>query len=202
VALQDAYECRCDLEPGIFHFFARPEISPYLSAYVKDERLIVDVAVSIGLRATEVMDRFKTFLWPRVGVEKASLAGRLGCRVTYAAPKGLFCFGTHRVLVAGEASGLLNNFGEGISSALASGLIAGRAAGRGLREGVPPGRIYREEIEGEKRKTIDTFDYRRFLFGKSSAFHFGARSVPRSWRERIGLGGDVVRWLWRMKKAG
>ncbi len=201
VALQDIYECSCNLEPGLFHFFARPEISPYLSAYVKDDRLVMDVVVSVGQRATDVMDRFRAFLWPRVGVEKASLAGRLGCRVTYAAPRGLFCFGTHRVLVAGEASGLLNNFGEGISSALASGLIAGRAAERGLREGVPPGRIYREEIEGEKRKTLNTFDYRRFLFGKSSAIHFGARSVPLSWRERIGLAGDVVRWLLRMRKS-
>jgi hypothetical protein len=39
------------------------------------------------------------------------------------APRGLSCFGTERIPVSGEASGLLNLFGEGISSAMASGRI-------------------------------------------------------------------------------
>ncbi|MCX5834488.1 MAG: FAD-dependent monooxygenase [Deltaproteobacteria bacterium] len=105
LALQDTYECRCTLEPGLFHFFAHPEISPYLSAYVKDEFLVMDVVVPLGRRAKETMESFREFLWPQAGVEKAPLFRRLGCRVTYAAPKGAFCFGTDRVLVAGEASG-------------------------------------------------------------------------------------------------
>ena len=77
-------------------------------------------------------------------------------------------------MVAGEASGLLNHFGEGISSALASGLIAGQSAERGLREGVPPGRIYQREIEGERRKTLATFDRKKILFGGSGFARFSA----------------------------
>ncbi len=202
VALQDSYECRCSLEPGRFHFFACPEISPYLSAYVKDSFLVMDVVVPFGKRAVEAMEKFRAFLWPRVGVEKAALSGRLGCRVTYAAPRGAFCFGTERVLVAGEASGLLNNFGEGISSALASGLLAGQSADRGLRGGVPPGRIYLQEIEMEKRKTLDTFDRRKILFGRGRALHFGGPGAPLSWRERILIGLDALRWLLALRKSG
>lgn len=201
VALQDAYECRCNLEPGHFHFFARHEISPYLSAYVKDQFLVMDAVVSLGQRAIEAMEKFRKDLWPRVGVEKAPLSGRLGCRVTYAAPRGAFCFGTERVLVAGEASGLLNNFGEGISSALASGFIAGKSAERGLREGVSPGPIYRMEIEREKRRTLDTFDLRKILFGKRNAVPFGGRVMPLSWRERVLLGMDVFRWLLTLRRS-
>jgi hypothetical protein len=37
--------------------------------------------------------------------------------------RGLFCFGTQSILVSGEASGLLNLFGEGIFCALVSGRI-------------------------------------------------------------------------------
>lgn len=202
IALQDRYECRCSLEPGHFHFFACPEISPYLSAYVKDSFLVMDAVVPFGRRAVEAMERFRAFLWPRVGVEKAVLSGRLGCRVTYAALRGAFFFGTERVLVAGEASGLLNNFGEGISSALASGLLAGQSADQGLRIGVPPGRVYRQEVEIEKRKTLDTFDRRKILFGRGSALHFGGQGMPLSWRERISLGLDAFRWLLALRRSG
>jgi len=66
-------------------------------------------------------------------------------------PRGLFCFGTERILVSGEASGLLNLFGEGISSALASGRIAGKLSVNSIQQKVPPGRLYRQGIEAEKK---------------------------------------------------
>jgi flavin-dependent dehydrogenase len=112
VALQETYACKCDLEPGFFHFLAFPEISPYPSAYMKDDLLVMEVVVRLEDKATLAMSRFKEHLWRRIGVEQARLIRRLGCRVTYAAPRGVFCFGTERILVSGEASGLLNLFGE------------------------------------------------------------------------------------------
>jgi flavin-dependent dehydrogenase len=119
--------------------------------------------------------------------------------VTYAAPRGLFCFGTERILVSGEASGLLNLFGEGISSALASGRIAGRVSFNSIRKGVSPGRLYRKEIEAEKRKTISTFNYKTLLFREDSAFNFQKGLQALNWRDRVRFSGNLLKWLLTLK---
>jgi len=198
VALQETYACKGHLEPGLFHFFAFPEISLYSSAYVKDNLLVMEVVVRLEDKAALAMARFKEHLWRRIGIEQARLVRRLGCRVTYAAPRGLFCFGTERILVSGEASGLLNLFGEGISSALASGRIAGRVSFSSIREGMSPGRLYRQEIEGEKRKTISTFNYKTLLFREGGAFNFKKGLQLQNWRDRIRFTGDLLKWLLKL----
>ncbi|MBN2438810.1 MAG: FAD-dependent monooxygenase [Deltaproteobacteria bacterium] len=199
VALQETYDCRCHLEPGFFHFFAFPEISLYPSAYVKDNLLVMEVVVRLKDKATLAMARLKEHLWKRIGIEQAHLVRRLGCRVTYAAPRGLFCFGTEQILVSGEASGLLNLFGEGISSALASGRIAGNVSFNSIRKGVSPGRLYRKEIEAEKRRTIGTFNYKTLLFREGNAFNFKKGLQAMAWKERLIFSQDLLKWLLTVK---
>lgn len=198
VALQDTYACDCTLEAGFFHFFAFPEISRYPSAYVKDGLLVMEVVVKLGERAMIAMARFKNYLWKKFDVQDDRLVRRLGCRVAYAAPRGLFCFGTDRVLVAGEASGLLNLFGEGISSALASGIVAGKASVNGIQTGEPPGRLYRQEVEKERRRTVDSFNYRTILFRKGNSFDFKKGFHDLSWKERVIFATNLVTWRLRI----
>jgi flavin-dependent dehydrogenase len=199
VALQDTYACKCNLEPGYFHFFAFPEISLYPSAYIKDDLLIMEAVVGRGEKATVAMARFKDFLWKQIDIKDVCLIRRLGCKITYAAPRGLFCFGTDRILVAGEASGLLNLFGEGISSALASGIIAGKVSVNSIQQGVSPGRLYRQEIETEKRKTIHTFNYKKILFGEDNAFNFKKGLSDLKWKERLIFYRNLLKWLLTVK---
>ena len=134
-----------------FHLIAFPKISLSPSSYVKDDLLVMEVVVRLEGKATLAMARFKEHLWRQSGIEQARLVRRLGCRVTYAAPRGLFCFGKERILVAGEASGLLNFFGEGISSALASGRIAGRASFETFNKGCPRGNSIDRKL-GQKKE--------------------------------------------------
>lgn len=200
VALQNTYACECNLEPGYFHFFAVPQISSYTSAYMKDELLIMEVVVKRGEKASVAMDRFKEYLWRRIDIEEARLVRQLGCSITYAAPRGIFCFGTDRVLVAGEASGLLNFFGEGISSALASGIIAGNVASNSIQKNIMPGPLYLQEIEKEKRKTISTFNYMKLLFKGSGAFNFRKGFKTLKWSKRALLCKNFFIWLLTLKK--
>ena len=179
VALQETYACKCHLEPGFFHFFAFPEISLYPSAYIKDDLLVMEVVVRPEDKATLAMARFKEHLWKRIGIEQARLIRRLGCRVTYAAPRGLFCFGTERILVSGEASGLLNLFGEGISSALASGGIAGRVSVNSIQQGVSPGGFIDKKLRQKKERRSARSITKRF---------FSERAVPST------LKRDCRRW--------
>jgi len=171
----------------------------YPSAYVKDDLLVMEVVVRLEDKATLAMARFKEHLWRRIGIEQARLFRRIGCRVTYAAPRGLFCFGTERILVSGEASGLLNLFGEGISSALASGRIAGMVSFNSIQEGVSPGRLYRQGIEAEKRKTISTFNYKTLLFREGNAFNFKEGLHAMDWKERLIFSQNLLKWLLTVK---
>lgn len=195
-ALQEAWDAPCSLEPGRFHFFAFPSISPYSSAYVKDGLLFTEVVAAAGDSAEAAMKRFREFLKRELGRREGDVrVSRLGCRVAYAATANLFCFGSSRVLVAGEASGLLNPFGEGISSALASGRIAGEAAARALREGRVPGVLYREAVEVQRRRTLRQFRYGAYLAGRDVTFDFrkGLAGVPVT--DRIRLFSDLLGWL-------
>jgi hypothetical protein len=200
VALQDPYAGMCSLEPGFFHFFAHPEILLYPAAYIKDGLLIMDVVVRMGDRATAAMDRFRDFLWKRFDAENIKRIRRLGCRVTYAAPRGLFCFGTNRMLIAGEASGLLNLFGEGISSALASGSIAGTAAADGIQKNMPAGTLYRRDVEKERRKTVGTFHYRNLLFKEGNAFDFKKGLRDLQWKDRFIFYKNLIEWYMTLKR--
>jgi len=199
-ALQETYECKSDLEPGYFHFYCIPEVSLYSSAYTKDGLLIMDVVVREGENPTSAMSRFRDFLWKQINVRGMNRLRRNGCKVTYAAPKGLFCFGTDRILVCGEASGLLNLFGEGISSAIASGVIAGKASVRAVHEGIAPGGFYKEDIECEKQKTQQTFDYRRILFQGKGAFNFKKGIGSLTWKDRFLFFQNLLLWMWKLKR--
>jgi flavin-dependent dehydrogenase len=160
----------------------------------------MEVVARPGENPTKAMSRFRNFLWKPMNVNGVSPLRRLGCKVTYAAPKGLFYFGTDRILVCGEASGLLNLFGEGISSALSSGIIAGKASARAVQEGVVPGYFYKKEIEFERQKTQQTFDYRKLIFQGKGAFNFKKGIGGLTWKDRILFFKDFLLWMWRLKR--
>jgi len=199
--IQEVYRCACSLEPGYFHYFAMPEISPYPSAYVKNELLVMEAAAREGEKIDPYMERFKRYLWPRIKVENAVRVRRVGCWVTMAASHGRFHFGTDRILVAGEASGLLNLFGEGISSALASGLLAGQAAVKGIQEDTHPGPLYRREVQAERNRTEAQYDYGKHLFRTSGVFDWRAGMRHMPWKERMLLSKDIITWFVRLQRA-
>ena len=106
---------------------------------------------------------------------------------------------TVRILVSGEASGFLNLFGDGISSALASGRIAGRVSFESIQKGISPGRLYRQEIEAEKRKTLSTFNYKTLLFREGNAFNFKKGLQALDWKKRLLFSRNLLKWLLTVK---
>jgi len=200
-AIQETYQCTSRLDPGYFHYFAMPALAPYLSAYVKDEVLVMEVVAREGANIDPCMERFKRYLWPKIGVDRAERIRRIGCRVTMSAASGCFYFGTDRTLVAGEASGLLNIFGEGISSALASGLLAGRAAAQGLTEGIDPGPLYRREVQRERHRTREQYNYKKHLFRTSGIFDWRSGMTRVPWKGRLLLLKDIMTWFVELLKA-
>ncbi|MBI2891736.1 MAG: NAD(P)/FAD-dependent oxidoreductase [Nitrospirae bacterium] len=202
VAVQDTYEARVDLEPGYFHYFTHPEFSRYPAAYLKDGLMVMDVGGKLGEKLTPHQEKFKQFLRRECGYEEQRLVRRLGCPITFAVPEGWFHAGTDRVLVVGEASGLLNMFGEGISSALASGLIAGRAAAEALARGAAPGPPYRERVEVERRRTAGQFRPLNQIFGSVGGMDWKIGVRRLAMRDRLPVLADLGAWFWRERKQG
>ncbi len=197
-AVQDLYECACDLEPGYWHYFVDPKISWYPCAYRKDGFLIMDVALKSEEKAFHHIERFKNFLKHRFGFRDATLLRRMGCRVTFPAPQRWFHFGTNRILLAGEAGGLFNLFGEGISSAMASGAIAGQVSAKSIHQKTPPGSMYRKEIEPERFKTAQQFTLKSML--SDSRMKDALRNIPLLNRPIIMK--DMIKWLFFINKMG
>lgn len=182
IGMQNTYRCRHDLEEGYFHYFPDPGISRYPSAIVKDGLVELTVLAEQGENISTHMDRFIKFLRHHYGFEDYRLEQKLGCRASWATLQGKSFFGTGRILVAGEASGLLNMLGEGISSALGSGIIAGRVAAGCIKEGIPAGEEYKKEVDVERKKTLKQFALTHQLLGTISGANWrqGARRLKIS----------------------
>lgn len=192
IGMQNTYQCRHNLEEGYFYYFADPSISLYPSAIVKDGLVELAVMTERGEKISSHMDRFIEFLQQNYGFYDYKLEQKLGCHASWATLQGKTFFGTDRILVAGEASGLLNMLGEGISSALGSGIIAGRVAAGCIKKGIPAGETYKKDVAGERKRTLKQFTLANLLFGSPS----GA-----NWRQGIRR-QKISAWPFLMKDLG
>jgi flavin-dependent dehydrogenase len=86
---------------------------------------------------------------------------------------GRFNLGKNRVLLAGEAAGFMNIFGEGISSALATGHLAAAAICRARESGQDALTIYSDLAEHEKQATFKSWESAKMLKNR-----FGERQAP------------------------
>lgn len=182
IGMQNTYQCRHNLEEGYFHYFPDPGISRYPSAMVKGGLVELTVLTEQGKKISSHMDRLIEFLIHNYGFKDYHLEQKLGFRISWATLQGKSFFGTDRILVAGEASGLLNMLGEGISSALSSGVIAGRVAARSIKEVIPAGETYKKEVEVERKKTLNQFTLAQQLLGTIGGANWrqGARRLKIS----------------------
>ena len=111
-----------DLDPHYFYAWLQPDLSQYDAWFnVKDGQLVVGVSVQDSYRIPAYFCHFIAYMQKNHGlrIEKQLKEDRWlmhrvrpGCTIDY---------GVGRVFFAGEAAGLLNPMGEGVSSAIESG---------------------------------------------------------------------------------
>jgi len=153
----------CSLEPGAFHVFMDAAYGVYPAVYFKDDLTVVDTSVRRGNKIGPTRAVFHSMLARDFGFHSREEIKAIGCSAVFTAAVNRFCFGTGRVLVAGEAAGFMNALGEGISSALATGKLAGEAAA--ASGGLPPGPLYRESVAGERERTAREWSLLTLLSG-------------------------------------
>jgi menaquinone-9 beta-reductase len=175
----------CSLEPGAFHVFMDAAYGVYPAVYFKDDLTVVDTSVRKGNKISPTRTAFHSMLARDFGFHSHEEVHAYGCSAVFTAAVNRFCFGTGRVLIAGEAAGFMNALGEGISSALATGRLAGEAAA--ASGGLPPGPLYRINVAGERERTAREWSLLTLLRG-------GARPELKDALMRLPL-PDKLRFL-------
>ena len=149
-------QAELDWDPQYLGLAALKELPALGRFWVKNGLLWLAVRYTHGRGWEGDMDRLREHLRRNYGLAGETMESRLpGCQNLMGAHDS-YNFGAGTALVAGEASGLLNGWGEGIYAALRSGEIAGRALVDSAGERVKPhlfyqGRIasYAEELRRE-----------------------------------------------------
>ncbi len=154
VAYQNYYEGNCDLDPCFYHGFLDSQYGDVYSWFsVKNDLQIFGTAVRKGIKIHTYLDRYTEMLKKRFGLKPRKLVRKAGCLGNDMCSAGRFYLGKGNVLLAGEAAGFLNAFGEGISCALSTGLFAAEAVSRGIKSGDNALAIYTELTKPERRQT-------------------------------------------------
>lgn len=168
LAYQNYYEGSSVLDPEWYHGFLDPAFGEIYGWYnVKDDYVIFGTSCRKGGRFGPYLESFTQFLKKHFGLRLGRLVRKSSCLGTNMCATGNFYLGKDRVLLAGEAAGFLNMFGEGISSALATGLLAGQAvvqADSGSDKGAHE--IYTELSGRERRETLASWKLAARLAGR------------------------------------
>ena len=133
------------LKDAYWYVFFEPPLGDVLSCiHRKDEFLILCVGGVKGRNLKECMEKFKNFIAENFNVVLGDRERGEGCVLQQSPP----FLGENKVLLTGEAAGMIYLNGEGISAALDSGYRAGKAIVQGIKEGGDVLKIYRKETEG------------------------------------------------------
>lgn len=117
------------LEDAHWYVFFEPAIGDMLSCvHRKDELLTLCVGGFKGRNLKESMEYFKTFLADNFNVLLGERERGEGCVLRPSVP----FLGKGRIIITGEAAGMIYLNGEGISAAMDSGYQAGKAVAQAL----------------------------------------------------------------------
>jgi len=129
------------LQDAHWNVFFEPDIGDILCCvHRKDDFLTLCVGGYKERSLKQSMEKFKRFLSDNFKVVLAEEERVEGCVMRMAPPD----LGSDRVLLTGEAAGLIYLNGEGISTAIDSGYRAGKAIAQAIKEGSDAAQLYRQ----------------------------------------------------------
>jgi menaquinone-9 beta-reductase len=148
-----------DLDPEYYYLFFDQSLSAFYTwLHVKDDTLVYGIGAHSGGLISQCIQDSTDYLAKRFGLKVEEVKRKTGCLVSNMAVRGTYCLGRGRVLLAGEAAGYVNVFGEGISSALATGQLAARAihkAETSDRDAFP---VYANLSQPEQKRTTQSWE--------------------------------------------
>jgi len=132
-----------DLQGEHWYVFLEKDLGDVISCvHRKDEFLTMYVGNFGGRSLKKCMERFRSFLKTNFGVEFGDMKRDEGCIYKLSPP----FLGKGRILLAGDAAGLVYLNGEGISVAIDSGWRVGKAIAKGIKENKEPLPLYQSSM--------------------------------------------------------
>jgi len=148
-----------DLDPEYYYMFFDQSLSAFYTwLHVKDDYLVYGVGAHSGGLIPKCIQDSTDYLAKRFGLKVEEIKRKTGCLVSNMAVTGIFSLGRGRVLLAGEAAGYVNVFGEGISSALATGQLAARAIHEAETSDRDAFSVYSDLSQREQKMTTQSWE--------------------------------------------
>lgn len=117
-----------DLDYHYFYAFLQPELSEYDAWFnVKDDKLVLGVAVRDNSKTDYYYDRFLSFMKKEHNLHIERQISIDKWLMPHIQPDCKIDYGVGHILFAGEIAGYLNPMGEGISAGLESGYCAAQS---------------------------------------------------------------------------
>ena len=121
----------------------------------------------MGKPALQCLKDSTNYLAGHFGLKIDNVERRTGCVVSDMPIRNNFFLGEGRVLLAGEAAGFMNIFGEGISSAIATGSLAGSTVCRTEASGEKVLPLYADLVKVEQKLTAKSWEQAGTLMKKN-----------------------------------
>ncbi|MDD5222953.1 MAG: NAD(P)/FAD-dependent oxidoreductase [bacterium] len=156
-AIQKYYEGRIDADNRYLYWFLVRGMGPFPWLNLKDDQIIIGCAYPVGQKSNK-FEALIDFLKKNFGLSIKSEIATEGCMANTMTPLNRFFPGRGRVLMVGDAMGLMHQGGEGISCALASGGHAGAAVTEAIRQGTDAFSLYKKSVRPEMVTSLDQFN--------------------------------------------
>jgi flavin-dependent dehydrogenase len=157
-AIQKYYEGKIDADDRYLYWFLVRGMGPFPWLNLKDDQIIIGCAYPVGEKFGPKLESLIEFLKKNFGLTIKSELATEGCMANTMTPLNRFFPGRGRVLMVGDAMGLMHQGGEGISCALASGGFAGEAVLQGIRQGADALSLYKKSVRPEMETSLDQFN--------------------------------------------
>ncbi len=168
-ACQKYFEGKVDADARYLHWFLTPGMGPFPWLNLKDDQVVIGLALVKGENFGARFDRFLDFLRKNLGLEIKRELAQEACLSNPMTPLNRFFPGRGRVLMVGDAMGLMHQGGEGISCALRSGGYAGQAVTEAFERGVDALSRYKELVKPEMEIALDQFNPLRMSASSASS---------------------------------
>jgi flavin-dependent dehydrogenase len=168
-ACQKYFEGKIDVDARYLHWFLTRNLGPFPWVNIKDDQVIIGLAMVKGQGFHARFNRFVDFLKKNLGLEIKRELATEACLSNTMTPLNRFFPGRGRVLMVGDAMGLMHQGGEGISCALVSGGYAGQAVTEALANGFDALPRYRQLVRPEMETALDQFNPLRMSASSASS---------------------------------
>lgn len=136
-----------DLDYHYFYAYLQPELSQYDAWFnVKDGHIVLGVSVTDPKKIPSYYNSFLNYMEEKHKLKIIETVKKEKWIIPLIKPDFDLTCGIGRVFFAGEAAGLLNPMGEGISSAIESGAFAAESIANGFNDPQVALNIYKENI--------------------------------------------------------